>query len=274
MAFDLPPEAPSEADIPNFANEASAFIQWMKEFGTDLALNWDTIENLQDLLDQIEGLATAYGTSTTSNTIADTGDVTFTTQTGKGFLPGMYLRAARTSAAPTTWMSGICKSYNSGTGALVITMDYKVGSGSGITDWTISPAARNSLPPASASNVWIGTSDALSLTPKAFADVTALKALTDAATIATDAATGVNFSVVLGGNRTMGQPTNLIDGRTYAWCLIQDATGSRTLGWHSIFDWGDAGAPTLSTAAGKADWAYGQYSAGLGKLIMSFRRSA
>lgn len=54
-------------------------------------------------------------------------------------------------------------------------------------------------------------------------------ALTDAATIATDASAGDVFSVTLGGNRTLGVPTNPEDGMRKTWRIRQDGTGSRTL---------------------------------------------
>lgn len=38
--------------------------------------------------------------------------------------------------------------------------------------------------------------------------------------------------------------------------LIQDATGSRTVTWPGNVDWGVAGAPVLSTTAGKIDMVY------------------
>lgn len=78
-------------------------------------------------------------------------------------------------------------------------------------------------------------------------------ALTDAATITTDANTGPVFSVTLGGNRTLANPTNLVSGRTYVWIITQDATGGRTLAYGTTFDWGAAGTPTLTTGANKVD---------------------
>ncbi len=54
-------------------------------------------------------------------------------------------------------------------------------------------------------------------------------ALTDAATIATDAATGRTFGVTLGGNRTLGAPTNPTDGMNRTWRFRQDGTGTRTI---------------------------------------------
>lgn len=54
-------------------------------------------------------------------------------------------------------------------------------------------------------------------------------ALTDAATIATDASAGEVFTVTLGGNRTLGVPTNARDGMRRTWRFRQDATGTRTI---------------------------------------------
>lgn len=79
------------------------------------------------------------------------------------------------------------------------------------------------------------------------------QALTDAATIATDASTSNVFTVTLGGSRTLGAPTNLAAGATYIWIITQDGTGSRTLSYNSVFKWPGGAAPTLSTAAGAVD---------------------
>ncbi|MBV8061059.1 MAG: hypothetical protein JO253_05995 [Alphaproteobacteria bacterium] len=73
-------------------------------------------------------------------------------------------------------------------------------------------------------------------------------ALTDAATIAWDMSQGNNYSVTLGGNRTLGVPTNATVGTACQIDVRQDGTGSRTLAysWPYVFPGGTA--PTLSTA--------------------------
>lgn len=78
-------------------------------------------------------------------------------------------------------------------------------------------------------------------------------ALTDAATIATDASLGNVFTVTLGGNRTLGAPTNLADGATYIWRITQDGTGSRTLAFASVFKFPGGIDPTLTTTAAAVD---------------------
>lgn len=93
------------------------------------------------------------------------------------------------------------------------------------------------------------------------AQTVAFVALTDASTIATDASLSNYFTVTLGGNRTLANPTNMRDGGIYNWRIKQDGTGSRTLAYGSKFKWPAATAPTLSTAAGYIDRITGQYHA-------------
>lgn len=73
-------------------------------------------------------------------------------------------------------------------------------------------------------------------------------ALTDAATIATNAALSNCFSVTIAGDRTLGLPSNLVAGRTYIWAIKQDAVGGRTLSYVSVFKWSLGVPPTLPTA--------------------------
>lgn len=80
-----------------------------------------------------------------------------------------------------------------------------------------------------------------------------LHALTDAATIAVDCDNGNVFSVTLGGNRTLGAPSNLKAGATYAFIITQDGTGSRTLSYNSVYKFPGGTAPTLTTAASSVD---------------------
>ena len=77
--------------------------------------------------------------------------------------------------------------------------------------------------------------------------------LADAATIAVDMSTSCNFTVTLGGNRTLGNPTGLVTGQTGSIFVVQDATGSRTLAYSSNWDFAGGTAPTLTTAANAID---------------------
>lgn len=85
--------------------------------------------------------------------------------------------------------------------------------------------------------------------------------LTDQATIATDASLGSNFRVTLGGNRALGNPTNLRDGQVLNYRIIQDGTGTRTLSYGSMFKFAGGTAFVLSTAAGAKDFMSCQYDA-------------
>ena len=81
----------------------------------------------------------------------------------------------------------------------------------------------------------------------------AISALTDGATITPDFSLANNFSVVLGGARTLANPTNLTAGASGAIFISQDGTGSRTLAFGSYWSFSGGTAPTLSTAASAID---------------------
>lgn len=80
-----------------------------------------------------------------------------------------------------------------------------------------------------------------------------ISTLSDAATIATDLSVNSTFTVTLGGNRTMANPTNLIPGQTGSIFIVQDGTGSRTLAWGSYWNFINGTAPTLTATAGAVD---------------------
>jgi len=79
-----------------------------------------------------------------------------------------------------------------------------------------------------------------------------ITALTDGATITPDFADSNNFSVTLGGSRTLANPSNLTTGQSG--CIwITQSTGSHTLAYGSYWDFTGGTAPTLSTAASAVD---------------------
>lgn len=80
-----------------------------------------------------------------------------------------------------------------------------------------------------------------------------ITALTDASTITPDLADSNNFSVTLGGNRTLANPSNITAGQSGSIFITQDGTGSRTLAYGSYYDFAGGTAPTLSTAANAVD---------------------
>ena len=105
----------------------------------------------------------------------------------------------------------------------------------------------------SSGNVGIGTSSPLTKLYVSGNAASPISALTDAATIAVDMSVGNNFSVTLGGNRTLGNPTNLTAGQSGVIFITQDGTGSRTLAYSSYWDFPSQTAPTLTTTANAVD---------------------
>ncbi|MGH3205923.1 MAG: hypothetical protein ACRDP5_28310 [Streptosporangiaceae bacterium] len=93
-------------------------------------------------------------------------------------------------------------------------------------------------------------------------------ALTDGATISLDADDGNVFTVTLGGNRTLANPTNPSDGQLICLRVTQDGTGYKTLAYGSAYVFGSLAAPVLSAAAGAVDLLFFQYSAAAGKWTL------
>ena len=78
-------------------------------------------------------------------------------------------------------------------------------------------------------------------------------ALTDGTTITPDFAAANNFSLTIGGNRTLANPTNLTAGQSGVIVITQDGTGSRTLAYGSYWKFSSGTAPTLTTTASAVD---------------------
>jgi hypothetical protein len=90
-----------------------------------------------------------------------------------------------------------------------------------------------------------------------------VETLTDAPTINVDAATGNKFHIVLGGNRTIANPTNPVDGRVILFRLQQDGTGNRTIAWDSKYRFrGDLATIAISTVANIIDRIAFEYVSG------------
>ena len=77
--------------------------------------------------------------------------------------------------------------------------------------------------------------------------------LTDGATVTPDFAASNNYTLTLGGNRTIANPTNLTAGQSGSIFLVQDGTGSRTAAWGSYWNFAGGVAPVLTTAASAVD---------------------
>lgn len=81
----------------------------------------------------------------------------------------------------------------------------------------------------------------------------AVSALTDGSTITPDFAVANNFSLTIGGNRTLANPSNLTAGQSGVIVITQDGTGSRTLAYGSYWKFANGTAPTLTTTASAVD---------------------
>lgn len=77
-------------------------------------------------------------------------------------------------------------------------------------------------------------------------------ALVDGATINLDWDSGINFSVTLGGDRSLGNPTNGDPGTWRTLIVTQDGTGGRLLSLGAQYKT-PGGSLTLSTGAGAVD---------------------
>jgi hypothetical protein len=164
-------------------------------------------------------------------------DITDSTATGRSVLTGS---AAAGRAALSL-----------GTAAVAASGDFAAAShahaGSDITSGTVD-AAR--LPVATASEFRSGASARVLGVTETIASA-AYVSLTDAATIAVDMSTGINFKVTLGGNRTLGAPTNTKEGASGTILVRQDATGGRTLAFNSVYVGQNGTDPSIDTTASR-----------------------
>ena len=165
------PTAPSRADPANFRTRADAFMAALPTFASETnTVAGEVNSNASNAATSASTATTQAGTATTqagnasasaaaaaasaltalnapgtsatsaSSLSIGTGAKSLTIQTGKSIVVGMTLVIARTSAPTTTRMSGVVSSYDSGTGALGVTVDSVTGSGTH-TDWTVSLSA-------------------------------------------------------------------------------------------------------------------------------------
>lgn len=259
---------------------------------------------VQKAADAAAAAASALGgvgsiaTSTTSLTIG-AGDQVLDVGLSKTFAAGQKVGIARTSDALNSAMYGTVKTYAGSTLTVTIPSGNTIGSGT-FSDWTVSPtlygpASSRSISAsglatgggdlsadrtitvtaAAAADVRAGTSLTTAVTPKALVDSAAPQTLSYGSTVSWDVALGYNAYLTLAGNPIISAPTNLKDGIPITLFLDQGSAGNRTItSWASIYDWGSAGAPTLSTGANKVDIVSGIYSATTGKVHMSFRKAA
>ncbi len=99
----------------------------------------------------------------------------------------------------------------------------------------------------------ITCSGALWIGPKIITGFKPVLTLSDATNISWDLLNNDVAKVTLGGNRTLDNPTNMVDGAAYVVRVTQDGTGSRTLAYGSAYIWPNGITPVLSTTAAAID---------------------
>jgi hypothetical protein len=197
-------------------------------------------------------------TSTTTETLASSGAVTWQTQSGKTFPVGYKVRAASNANPSTHWMDFAVDSY-SGTTLNGTAVDKGSGTGDR-SDWTFSPApggggdVQSTLTLTAAglvtgggdlsanrtftvtaavdTDIWAGSSASKAVTPDALKDSAAPVALSDAATITPDLAAGADFTVTIAASRTLANMSNKVVGRKGVIIVTMGGSGgySFTLG--------------------------------------------
>jgi hypothetical protein len=195
------------------------------------------------------GISVTGSPITTSGTLNITNtapDQTVAIASGTGIsVTGTYPNFTVTNTSPSsggtvTGVTGTSPVVSSGGNTPAISMPAATTSVNGYltsTDWT----TFNNKAQTGASNTFTG------------AQIGNITTLTDGATITPNFALNNSFTVTLGGNRTLANPTNLVAGQSGVIIINQDGTGGRTLAYGSNYDFAGATAPTLTTTASAQD---------------------
>lgn len=94
--------------------------------------------------------------------------------------------------------------------------------------------------------------------------------LTDANTIAVNAALGNDFRVTIQASRTMGNPSGSADGQKIVFQITQGKGGSHKVSWDTDYAFSPGlPQPTLSTGAGQTDLLGFIYNKAMGKWLLA-----
>jgi hypothetical protein len=166
--------------------------------------------------------------------------------------PGSLIAVqAGTVNADTLWL---CTSNEGGTlGTTAIAFS---GVGIALLDGSVTYAKIASAALATASDYRTGTATGKLLTVDQVNAAMAEVTLTDAATIAWDMATGIDFTVTLTASRTLGNPTNTVVGRRGRIRVVQNGTGGWSLTKSSNHKTAGGSALSIATAASAETYLY------------------
>lgn len=209
--------------------------------------------------------AAAYTTVVAYRLKADGGNLIFNGASGSGVSASIYLspqlnlasslaanQGSSISLDIISWRTFTLSTGATQTRSTAVTGLFSGSTGSGSVVLATSPALttptvdtiNGTAIPSSATLAVLATAQTFTK-----AQTGAFVTLTDAATVAVDLSLGNNFKLTLGGNRTLGVPTNMIAGTPFLIDVYQDITGSRTLSYSWMYQFPATIAPTLSTAA-------------------------
>lgn len=287
MAITPLPTPPSTDDPTNFDARADAFLGALPTFATEAnALAVDVSDDAAQVAADAISIAAAALVAVDAAGFVATSTSTLTVNAGTKTI---HFDAAKPKLAVATYQVAIVLAsdnsikmignVNTTDGSDDITATVVSsgvsGSGSYSGPWLIIAGAFLGTG-ATAQEMWAGVTDAAAVSPQSLRLAAAFQTLTEAEAVAgwNTSTKGFNAKVTLTANRVIGAPTNLQDGVTYTFQPIQGGSGSYTLSWNSIWDFGVAGVPVLSTTVGKQDKIVAQYNAARNKLEAVFRMAA
>jgi hypothetical protein len=199
-------------------------------------------------------VATGSGEGSVWTTTSGLGTVTsVSVATANGFAGTVANPTSTPAITVETTVTGLLKGNGTGVTAAVAGTDYDAA---GAAAAALASAEAYAVPKAG------GTMTG------ALAPAVSTLTFVGAGTTLVNAALANSFNLTLtASTTTLGTPSNPVDGQVIRLRVTQGGSGSFTLAYASGYDFGAAGTPTLSTAAGKVDVLGFEYVASLSKWV-------